>query len=57
MVVVVMMVVAMMMVVTMMMTMMMLCHRGRIRAGRADHRRRESECNCKPEGRDEGLIH
>ncbi|WP_202354759.1 hypothetical protein [Mesorhizobium sp. 113-3-3] len=36
---------------------MMLCHRGRIGARRADDRRRESECNCKPEGREEGLLH
>ncbi|WP_027028531.1 hypothetical protein [Mesorhizobium loti] len=47
-------VVAMMMVVTMM---MMLCHRGRFRAGCTDHRNRESNCNCNPEGRDEGLLH
>jgi hypothetical protein len=45
-------VMAMMMVVT-----MMLGHRGRIRARRADHRHRESQCNCKPEGREEGLLH
>jgi hypothetical protein len=36
---------------------MMLCHRGRIRARRADHRHSESQCNCKPEGREEGLLH
>ena len=36
---------------------MMLCHRGRIGARRTDDRRRESECNCKPEGREEGLLH
>ena len=36
---------------------MMLCHRGRVRARGADDRRRESECNCKPEGREEGLLH
>jgi len=36
---------------------MVLCHRGRIGARRADDRRRESECNCKPEGREEGLLH
>lgn len=38
-------VMTMMMVVT-----MMLGHRGRIRARCADHRHRESQCNCKPEG-------
>jgi len=45
--------VAMMMVVTMM---MMLCRR-RFRGGCADHRHRESNCSCKPEGREEGLLH
>jgi len=51
-------VVVMAMVVAMMMVMtMMLCHRGRIRARRTNNRRRESKCNCKPEGREEGLLH
>lgn len=36
---------------------MMLCHRGRISARRTDDRHRESECNCKPEGREDGLFH
>lgn len=45
-------VVAMMMVVT-----MMLRHRGRVRARRADHWHRESQCDGKPEGREEGLLH
>lgn len=36
-------------VMTMMMT-MMLGHRSRIRARCADHRHRESQRNCKPEG-------
>jgi hypothetical protein len=45
-------VMTMMMVVT-----MMLGHRSRIRARCADHRHRESQCNCKPEGREEGLLH
>ncbi|WP_164753443.1 MULTISPECIES: hypothetical protein [unclassified Mesorhizobium] len=44
--------VAMMMVVT-----MMLCHRRRIRTRRTDDGHRESQCNCKPEGREEGLLH
>ena len=55
----VMMVVVMMaMVVAMMMTMvMMLCHGGCIRARHADGRHAESNCDCKTEGRDEGLLH
>jgi uncharacterized membrane protein len=58
-VVVVMMVVMVAMVVAMMMvmTMMMPCHRGRIRARCTDHRHRESKRDCKPEGREEGLLH
>jgi hypothetical protein len=44
--------VAMMMVVT-----MMLCHRGGIRTRRTDDGHRESQCNCNPEGREEGLLH
>ncbi|ESY96988.1 hypothetical protein X738_19710 [Mesorhizobium sp. LNHC209A00] len=53
-----MMVVAMMVTVMMVVTMvMMLCHRGRVRACRADHRHRESDCSCKPEGREEGFLH
>jgi Flp pilus assembly protein TadB len=43
-------------VMTMVVT-MMLGHRGCIRARCADHRHRESQCNCKPEGREEGLLH
>ena len=45
--------------VGMMMVVMMLCHRGRsgIRTRRADHRHRESKCNRKPEGREEGRLH
>jgi len=45
-----------MMMMDTMMT-VMLCHRGRIGARRTDDRRRESERNCKPEGREEGLLH
>jgi hypothetical protein len=55
--VVVMMNVVMAVVVAMMMMTMMLCHRGRICARRADNRHRESKCNRKPEGREEGLLH
>jgi hypothetical protein len=44
-------------VVVMTMVTMMLGHRGCIRARCADHRHRESQCNCKPEGREEGLLH
>jgi len=52
------MVVMMAVMITMMVMMtMMLCHRGRIRARRTDHGRRESQRNCKPEGREEGLLH
>ncbi len=56
---VVMMVVMMAVMITMMVVgmMMMLRHRRRIRARRTDHGRRESQCNCKPEGREEGLLH
>ncbi|QKC77819.1 hypothetical protein EB233_21920 [Mesorhizobium erdmanii] len=49
-------VVVMMMAVVMVVAMMvavMLCHHGRIRARRTDHRRRESECNCKPKSRED----
>ncbi|WP_197031576.1 hypothetical protein [Mesorhizobium ciceri] len=45
------------MVAMMMVVAMMLGHRGRIRARRADDGHRESHCNCKPEGREEGLLH
>ncbi|WP_210214753.1 hypothetical protein, partial [Mesorhizobium sp. M7A.F.Ca.ET.027.02.1.1] len=45
------------MVAVMMVVTMMLGHRGRIRARRADDGHRESQCNCKPEGREEGLLH
>lgn len=51
-------VVMMAMVVAMMMVMtMMLCHRGCIRARHADSRHGESDCDCKAEGREEGLLH
>lgn len=53
----VMMVVVADMVAMMMVVAMMLGHRGRIRARRADDGHRESHCNCKPEGREEGLLH
>lgn len=36
---------------------MMLGHRGGIRTRRTDDGHRESQCNCKPEGREEGLLH
>lgn len=49
-------VMAVMMTIVVMMT-MMLRHRGRIRAGHADSRHRESNCNRKPESREEGLLH
>ncbi|WP_027051534.1 hypothetical protein [Mesorhizobium erdmanii] len=41
------------MMVVAMMVAVMLCHHGRIRARRTDHRRRESECNCKPKSRED----
>ncbi|WP_202322956.1 hypothetical protein [Mesorhizobium sp. 113-3-9] len=57
-VVVVMMVVVMAVMMTMVVMMtMMLRHRGRIRARHADSRHRESNCNRKPESREEGLLH